>query len=450
VFEAILTTDELLDATSDRAWLATMVEVEVALARAEADCGLIPADVAEMIAVRLAHPDVNLEELGRAARDSANPVVPLISMIAHGLPSEASAYLHYGATSQDILDTAAMLVVKRASRSILISCDSAAANAARLADEHRSTITVARTLLQHAVPSTFGLKAAGWCVSMIEARAFLASVVERRLVVELGGAGGTLAALGTAGPAVTARFAEIVGLGEPLLPWHTLRARIGELAGALAVAAGSAAKIAGDVALLMQSEIAEVVEPGGSSSTMPHKRNPAKSAEAIAAAHQANGFAATLLGVMRQEYERSVGMWQAEWSTLSALLRTAGGAVARVSEILSVLDVDRERMGQNLDAARGLVLAEEARLMLAEKLGQAPARVAVETAAARVRANGTTLHDELASNTDVAAVLGPTELERLTEPWHYLGATDVYIDRAIAAYRSASEAARSEGRVDNG
>jgi 3-carboxy-cis,cis-muconate cycloisomerase len=450
VFEAILTTDELLDATSDRMWLAAMVEVEIALARAEAECGLIPTDAAETIVARLAHLDLDPEQIGRAARDSANPVVPLVSALAGALPPEVAAYVHYGATSQDILDTAAMLVAKRASRCILVSCDGAAADAARLADEHRSTLTVARTLLQHAVPSTFGLKAAGWCVSLVEARELLASVIERRLAVELGGAGGTLAALGSAGPAVTARLATLVGLGEPVLPWHTLRTRIGELAGALVVVAGSAAKIAGDVVLLMQTEVAEAAEPGGPSSTMPHKRNPARSAEAIAAAQQANGHAATLFAAMRQEHERSAGMWQSEWSALSGLLRTAGGSIARVREVLSVLVVDPQRMRQNLDATGGLVLAEAARFALADKLGHAAARAAVEAAVARVRANGSTLYAEIVADADVAAVTEPTELEWLRDPSAFLGATEVYVDRAINAYRSALEADREKGRKEHG
>ncbi|MGH9054786.1 MAG: lyase family protein, partial [Acidimicrobiales bacterium] len=289
--------------------------------------------------------------LARRGRRAANPVVPLVADLRAAAGPDAGRWAHWGATSQDILDTAAMLVCRRALRIIERDAASLAASSATLARAHRDTPMAARTLLQQAAPTTFGLKTAGWMVAAMDAGSGLARL-RPRLAAQLGGAAGTMAALGPAGPAVLSYFAAQLGLAEPLLPWHTSRGLVAEIAAAVAVASGAAAKTALDVVLLSQSEVAEVSErEGGTSSAMPHKHNPAAAVTAVAAAHRARGLAATILGAMPQEHERAAGAWQAEWSTLSDLLAAAGGAVAYAGQSVSDLVVHPKAMRANLDRA---------------------------------------------------------------------------------------------------
>jgi 3-carboxy-cis,cis-muconate cycloisomerase len=438
VFDAIFTSDALLEATSDAAWIAAMLEVEAALARAEGDCGVIPQEVAERVARCCEQVRVDPAEIGRNGRDSANPVIPLVEAVRHAAGAELAGAVHYGATSQDILDTAAMLVAKKVTTLVVADLDVAAAACARLAEAHRETVLAGRTLLQPAVPTTFGLKAAGWLVALLETRARLVEVRDGRFAVSLGGAAGTLASLGHHGEEVTAALAERLGLGVPLLSWHTGRARVVELAAALGAIAGSAAKIARDVALLMQGEVAEAAEAGGRSSTMPHKRNPAAAAEILAAARRASGLVGVLFGAMDHEHERAVGAWQAEWPCLSDLFRLAGGAAARLSEMLAGLSVDGERMRENAEASKGLLLTEAARLALSAELGDAAARRLVEAAVGRVRTEKGTLADALRGDPAAAAALGPNGLAALDDPSSYLGSAGAFVERALAAYRAAT------------
>ena len=280
-------------------------------------------------------------------------MVPLKAALTAAVEGPAAGHVHRGATSQDILDTAAMLVTARALEPLLADVAGAASAAAGLARAHRDTPMAGRTLLQQAVPVTFGLKAAGWLAGLDEARRWLEEIRLERLAAQLGGAAGTLASLGDAGPQVAAAYAELLGLAEPVLPWHTQRGRIGELASALAVLSGAVAKAARDIVLLSQTEVAEVREArGGGSSTMPHKRNPVAAICALGCAQQAPGLAATLLGAMAQEHERAAGAWHAEWRPLGELLRSTGSAVAWLRESLEGLEVDPERMRANLDADR--------------------------------------------------------------------------------------------------
>jgi len=332
-FDALFVPDELRAALDDDAWLRAMLTAERALARAQSlELGddVFAADA------------LDVGELVREGRRAGNPVEPLVRALR-----ERSQQVHLGATSQDILDTAAALVSRDATAIVAAELDGVARACADLADEHRDTVTAGRTLLQQAVPTTFGLKAASWLVGIVHARGRLAQM---RLPAQLGGAAGTLAAFGDDALDVLHAYAEGLGLPEPVLPWHTRRLPIAELGAALAVAAGFCAKIALDITLLAQTEVGEVRLPeGGVSSTMPHKRNPVGPVLTRACAEHVRAAAGLLLG-LEHEHERAAGAWHAEWKALSDALAFAGGAAWSLRDTLERMDVDRERMRANLRA----------------------------------------------------------------------------------------------------
>ncbi len=408
LFAGVLARGAVADAVGDRAWLQAMLDAEAALARAQAAAGVIAAADAEAIAAACDADRFEAAEIGAAATGIGNPVGPLVN----ALRAAVDGPVHRGATSQDILDTAAMLVARRALAPLLDDLAGAAEAAARLAAEHRDTPMAGRTLLQQAVPTTFGLKAAGWMTGLDEARARLAELRETRLAAQLGGAAGTLAALGEAGLEVRERFAEALGLPEPALTWHTLRGRIGELAGALGVAAGAVAKAARDVTLLAQTEVGEVREgAAGGSSAMPHKQNPVAAVAALGCAKRAPGLVATLLAAMEQEHERAAGSWHAEWAPFSDLLGATGSAAAWLRTCLEGLEVDARRMRANLDATGGLLMAERVGRRLSE----------------RAMADERPFAEALGDHLDAA------EVERLLDPTTYLGSAGALVDRALEA-----------------
>jgi 3-carboxy-cis,cis-muconate cycloisomerase len=340
-FDALFVPAPLRDAVSDEAWLRGMLEAERALAAAEARVGVISEEEAGAVAAACAGA-FDAAALAADGRRVGNPVEPLVRALR-----EQAERAHWGATSQDVLDTATALVARDAGALVLDELKGLAAACATLADRHRGTVMAARTLLQQAVPTTFGLKAAGWLVGVVHARGRLEPALQ--LPVELGGAGGTLAALGDRGLDVLRAYAEELGLQDPVLPWHTRRLRVAELGSALAVAASFAGKIALDVALLAQTEVGEVREPAeGGSSTMPHKRNPVGSTLARACAARARAAAAELLAAVEQEHERAAGAWHVEWGALSDALAFTGGAAAWMRETLEGLEVDGERMRANV------------------------------------------------------------------------------------------------------
>lgn len=346
LFDPLLGADRVAARLDDASWVAALVAVEVALAAAAAEHGVVPVADAEAIAAAAAELDIDPAALGRAAVEGGNPVIPLVRLL-RAAAGPAGASVHPGATSQDILDTAAVLLVGWAGEIVLDDLRGAAAAAAALARAHRDTPMIARTLGQQALPTTFGLVAAGWCVGIDRARTDLTAVLAR-LPVQLGGAAGTLATLHPHGPAVAASLARRLGLADTP-PWHTERSWIGALAGALAVAAGACAKPALDVVLLAGTETGEVSEAApGDSSSMPHKRNPIAAITARAAARPAPALAAVLFGAAEQEHQRAAGAWHAEWLTLTRLLRATGGAAARLRSSLVGLVVHPDRMRANL------------------------------------------------------------------------------------------------------
>ena len=416
MFEAITARGDAAAAVTDAAWLQAMLDAEAALARALASAGVIEEAEAEAIAAACVADRFDAAAIAAAASGSGNPVVPLKAALTEAVEGPAAAHVHRGATSQDILDSAAMLVAARALDALLDDLLAARLAAGELARAHRDTPVAGRTLLQQAVPTTFGLKAAGWMAGLEDARRWLNELRVERLAAQLGGAAGTLASLGDAGPAVAEAYADALGLPEPVLPWHTLRGRIGELASALAVSSGAVAIVARDVILLSQTEVAEVQEGrAGGSSTMPHKRNPVAAICALASAQQAPGLAATLLGAMAHEHERAAGAWHAEWRPLGELLRSTGSAVAWLRDSLEGLEPDPARMRANLDATGGRMLAE---------------RVKGEVAADDLE-RALEAEDFAAA---VAQLVGEERAAELLDPAGYLGSAGELVDRALDFY----------------
>jgi 3-carboxy-cis,cis-muconate cycloisomerase len=425
LFGGVLARGRVREALSDRAWLQAMLDVEAALARAQAAAGVIAAEHAEAIAAACRAERYDVDELGAQAAAVGNPAAPLVRALRAQVGDPAAGAVHRGATSQDVVDSAAMLVGRRALEPLLDDLGAAADAAARLAGEHRATVMAGRTLLQQAVPISFGLKAAGWLVGLDEAAARLEAVRSTRLAAQLGGAAGSLAALGDSGIDVLSRFARELELAEPVVPWHTARTRVAELAAALGEASGAAAKVAGDVVLLAQTEVGEVREGGeggrGGSSAMPHKHNPVAAISALAGARQAPGLVANVLAAMEHEHERAAGAWHAEWAPLRGLLSATGSAAAWLRDCLEHLEVDAARMRANLDDA---LLAER----VAAAIGGSGAAGVVRDALAAGRRLADVAREHLAED----------EAARVLAPATYLGASDQLIDRALSAHAHRS------------
>jgi 3-carboxy-cis,cis-muconate cycloisomerase len=427
---------------TDRALVQAMVEVEVALLQALVDLDLAPVEAADELSGAFASGklEFDIDELGRGTGEQGTPIPALLRAMRRQVSDATSAHLHKGATSQDVIDTAIMLVAGRALDHVLADFRAAADACAQLVERWGEAIVPGRTLLQQALPVTFGLKAAGWLIAIDEVRDDLAAVRDRELALQFGGAVGTLASLGDRGLEVARGVSERLGMPVPELPWHTVRLRPARLACALGTALGATGKIGRDVVLLAQTEVAEVSEGGGDgrggSSTMPHKRNPVSAIGLVACAQRGPGLVATMLGAMMQEHERGAGGWQAEWETLLELLRLTGSAAAIAKELLTGLEVDPERMRSDMDLTGGLVMSESVAAALAPSLGRSDAQALVENAARRSVEEGRGFRDVLLSLPEVADVLGPDGLDGALAPAAYLGVTAELIDRALAAHRA--------------
>lgn len=432
-FGLLFAPDGLHDAVSGRSWLRAMLDAERGLAQAGVRAGVVPAADAAVIAAACTPDGLDWEQLLRDGRRAGAPVEPLVRELVARVGEDRARYVHLGATTQDIVDTAAMLVAYRALDLVLGELDRVTGFCADLAREHRDTPIAARTMLQQAVPTTFGLKAAVWLVAALDARARLAGL-RATLPAQLGGAGGTLAAMGEHGLELARLFAGELGLAEPTLPWHTSRTPVAELGAALDVAAGTAAKAGLDVLLLAQTEVGEVREGGGggSSTAMPQKRNAVGAMRARAAAELAHAYASVLLGALAQEHERAAGSWQAEWDALSGCLLYAGGAVAALAGSLEGLEVDRVRMRSNLDAT-GAIAAERIAIVLTGRLGSTKARTLVRDASLRAAETGRPLGEELAL---LDTGLEPDEIRAALEPTTYLGSAGALVDRALARWEA--------------
>jgi 3-carboxy-cis,cis-muconate cycloisomerase len=432
LIDSLVTTEALDAAFSDDAVLSAMLRYEIALARAEARAGIIPAAAADAIAA-VPLDAFDAAAMARAARTSGTIAIAFVDLlIAHvqAHAPAAAAFVHRGATSQDLTDTALVLCL-RAAHEVLAQDHARLAAALRnLSDQHRDTIMLARTLLQPAAPTTFGLKTAGWFAGVSRSYAAMTSAFSDASVVQLGGPSGTLAALGTQGPAVTQDLARELELACPEAPWHTRRERLAAVAAACGIYTGSLAKIARDVALLMQSEVAEAFEPGGGSSSMPHKRNPAGCAVVVAAATRVPGLVSAILAGMAHEHERAVGGWHAEAPTLVDLVTSCGSALSAAADLVEGLRVDPERMRRNLAATHGVVFAERAMVTLTPALGRERAQRAVAAAIAAAASGRQSFTDALRADADAAKALG-TQAAELENPETYLGSAEVFRKRLL-------------------
>jgi 3-carboxy-cis,cis-muconate cycloisomerase len=423
----------------DAATLQHMLDFEAALARAEAAVGIIPATAVGSIEKACKAEAFDLAALGEAATRSGNLAIPLVKALTASVATadvDAARYVHWGATSQDVIDTATMLTLRAAIDALLPDLDRAIAGFAKLARKHRDTAMVARTWLQHALPMPFGLKLAEYAAALHRSRARLKRLRADALVLQFGGAAGTLAALGGKGLLVAEKLAAELKLPLPDAPWHTHRDRIAEAASVFAILTGSCGKIARDVSLLMQTDVAEAFEPSGEgrggSSTMPHKRNPVAAATALAAATMAPNLAATIFAAQVHDHERSAGPWHAEWPTLPMLQLVTSGALAAIVDIAEGLEVDAARMRVNLDATHGLIMAEAVTFALAEKIGKSDAHHLVEAASRQAVAGKQHLRDVLTGDPKVTAHLGADRIAELFEPMAYQGVSQALIDRLLA------------------
>jgi 3-carboxy-cis,cis-muconate cycloisomerase len=434
---ATFATPEMAATFSAASLVQRMLDVEAALARAEAEAGLIPAAAAAAIADQCRVERVDVPALYRDAAATGTPAGPLVRALTALVDASARGFVHWGATSQDVMDTAMVLQVREGLGLLDRGLLDVARACAGLAERHRDTPMAGRTLLQHAVPITFGLKAARWLGAATRLRRRLRDARERVLVVQFGGAAGTLSALGRDGVRVMELLARELDLGVPDAPWHAERDRVGEVAGTLGALASVMGKIAGDIALLSQTEVAEVAtgaQADGRSSTMPQKRNPVEALAAAACARLAIGQVPTLLAAGMQEHERGVGGWQAEWEALPALFRHTSGAVEWVRRALDGLAVDAGRMATNLAATRGLIMAEALTMTLAPRTGRDEAYRLVQRACAHAAQAGTDLRAAAAADEGIRVVLTPEEIERAVDVSRYLGSAGVFIDRALEAF----------------
>jgi 3-carboxy-cis,cis-muconate cycloisomerase len=419
LIDAFCTTPALAAHFSDASVLAAMLDFEAALAVVEGRAGVIPAAAAAAIAAAARDIDpaaIDVDAFIADARRSATPSIPLVSLLVERVrrvDPAAAAYVHWGATSQDVADTAIVLLLTRA-RPVLDADYTALTNdLTRLSDGHASTVMLGRTLMQPATPITFGLKAAVWSSNVWDGWSRLRAAIDAAATVQLGGASGSRAALGQDGRRIGVALAAELGLGEDAAPWHTRRGRLAHVAGTCAILSGALGKIARDVALLAQAEVGEVAVAGGGSSTMPQKRNPSGCAVALAASARVPGFVSSLLAGLVQEHERALGGWQLEWSALSDTVQATGAALAAVRETIASLEVFPDRMRANLDATGGTIFAERASLLLRAAVGRDGAETIVSRALARCRQPGVTFPAALAADADAVHALGAGRLSTL-------------------------------------
>ena len=439
----MFTTPEMAAIFAPAAHIRQMLAFEAALARAEAAAGVIPTAAVEPIAAACRRDDFDSAAIYAEAAVAGTPAIPLVRQLRARVAGDAANYIHLGATSQDAIDSAAMLQMRAGLNLLLADLLALGAHGATLAQEHRRTLQAGRTLLQHALPITFGLKAARWLALVTRQIQALRQVCDQSLALQFGGAAGTLAALGDAGPRVAELLAAELGLPLPDMPWHAERDRIAAIAAAVGIAAGSVVKIAHDIVLLAQTEVGEVAEEAaagkGGSSTLPHKRNPVDAMQALAAARLATGVVPVVLSALAQEHERAIGGWQAEWAAMPDLFRYAAGAIAHTRQAVLGLQVDPQRMRANLDLSGGLVMAEALTLALAEQLGRSEARRIVQEVCDLARTDGSSLRQAAHDNPRISAAMSSDAIDQALDPATYLGSADALIDRALASYRDVAE-----------
>jgi 3-carboxy-cis,cis-muconate cycloisomerase len=438
VASPLFTTRALRAIFSDASRLARMLDFEAALAKAEARVGVIPLDAANAIVAQCDVSRFDVERIAEAAHDAGNLAIPLVATLTRNVAASnrvASGFVHYGATSQDAIDTGLVLQLRDALA--LIDDDLARLVAALTAKarQHAQTVMPGRTWLQQALPITLGMKLAGVVSALRRHRARLARARHDDLVLQFGGAAGTLASLGNQGLAVAEALADELALRLPDVPWHTHRDRLCDVAATLGMLAATLGKLGRDVALLAQTEVAEAFEPAaagrGGSSTMPQKRNPVAASVAIAAAVRVPALVSTMLTAAVQEHERGLGNWPAEWETLPEIVMLTAGSLAAMAEVAEGLMVDADRMRSNLELTQGLVFAESVQMALAPAMGREAAHTLVADACGRAIAAHTHLRDILAADAGVVQVLGRERVDALFDAHGYLGESAAFIERAL-------------------
>jgi len=436
VFGSLYGTDEVRELFSDNAHLQFMLDVEAALARAESKLGLLPANVADAIGRAARVENLRLDYIADSTGRVGYPVVAIVKELGRIAGDEAARYIHLGATTQDILDTALVLQLQRAFAIVRRELIALARTLADRAARFRDTPIAGRTHLQHAVPTTFGIKCATWAMPFVAHLERLDQAARRVLVVQFGGAAGTLAALGDNGPAVVEGLARELALGVPDLPWHAQRDRFAETAALLGLICGSLSKFALDVTLMMQTEVAEVSEPHeegrGGSSTMPQKRNPIASEYILGATRAVHALVPVMLGSMIADHERATGPWQSESLALPQCVALTAGALAHARSIAEGMTVDTERMRRNIELTGGSIMAEAIATALATRIGRAAAEAAVARACNRSIAEGVPLASILRDDLELRPHLSDAEIDRLMDPARYLGSAGTFVDRVVA------------------
>ena len=422
----------------DHDYLQALLDVEVALAAAAAASGLIPASCVGDIRAAAAADRYDIAALDAEARADGNIVIPLVRQLTAAVAArnaESARYVHRGATSQDIIDTAQVLRIRAESAALRESLTRVMRACAALAREHAATAMPGRTWLQHASPTTFGLKAAGWLDMVGRCRDRIGEAAESSRVLQLGGASGTLASLGNAGSAVAQAMAKELGLAVPAMPWHTHRDRIADVASAFGIASGALGKIGRDLTLLAQSEVGEAVpSQGGGSSSMPHKQNPVHAVTAVAGAIRTPGLVATILAAMPQEHERAAGGWQAEWAVVADLMRVTRESADAIDAALDNLRIDPSAMRRNLSMRGGVAMAEALSVALMDHVSRTDAMTLVERLCRIAARDGGSLREAATRDPDITRWLAPAEIDRVLAPENGLGSAGVFIERVLTLW----------------
>ena len=438
MFDALFTDPDVDQLFTDAAIIGAMLRFEGALVQAQADLNLIPSQPADLIAHVCLNAQIDADKIVASARDAGNPAIPLVRELSELVSSadpEAAKFVHTGATSQDVIDSAVMLQLKPALAKIESGIEQLQQRLVQLIGEHRKTVMIGRTLLQQARPITLAFKLANWLDQLTRGGTYLREVRDRALVLQFGGAVGTLAASGEEALSVLSRLAARLELAEPTIPWHTARDRFFEICSACAMLSGCLGKVASDVALLMQTEVGELSERAeegrGGSSAMPHKRNPIAPTMIVAACTRVPGLLATMAAVMTQEQERAVGRWHAEWGPLIEIVGLTGGAIKQSNDLFSRLEVHPARMLENLELTQGSVYAEEVAVMLAKQMGKPEADRLVKRACQRAQEKRCHLREVLAWDTNVTSVIDQAALDQIFRPENALGIANELIDRVL-------------------
>ena len=440
LIECLSTTGPLADLFSDESILQSLLQFEVALARVEAKLGVIPRSAAQAIAAAARTAMLDPAAIASEASLSGTFAIPFLSAFQESIRAQdpdAVGFVHWGATSQDLCDTALVLLLQKVQTILDADLDRLEKALRRHAQQHRRTVMLGRTWLQAAPPITFGLKATGWLGAVHRSRQRLAAAFEEALILQFGGAVGTLAALGKDGLRVAKAVADELKLANPEAPWHTHRDRLAALMCACGVLTGSLGKIARDIVLLAQNEVAEVSEASiggrGGSSTMPHKHNPVSSVLTLAAAQRVPGLVSSFLSSMVQEHERAAGGWQAEWEIVASIIQNTGLALASMSDATEGLIVDADRMKSNIAATQGLVFAERASILLGKEIGRDFAHELLQEASAEAAIAKHNLSEVLAEMPEIVVHLRAADLRNLENPEHYLGVAEEFCRRLLAS-----------------